>query len=97
MSAFAGSSNHARERSLRAGLAEVLMAVRVPPVPPKSLYRRKAQHHPVHVSLARVEPGRRELRVVRRIGKNLRFQAQAVALAVDSSALADRGAVDEVA
>ncbi len=88
MSALAGSSNQSRERRRR-GEREVVESVMY-------VRDRKAQDHRVHVLLSGIEPRRREIRSVRRVGKDLRLQAQAVTLAIDAVRLADARAIEKI-
>ena len=52
-----------------------------------SVTNRRAVDDPVVIGLARIEPRGTKLRLVRRIGKDLRFEAQCVAHAIKRSAI----------
>src|SRR5579883_2992504 len=86
MSGCAGSSNQARERSLRERSEPISAAL-----------SGEAVGDDIAVFAARIEPRRGEARLVRRVRKHLRLEAHSIALPVGVPALADHPPSQEVA
>src|SRR6185312_16380033 len=65
--------------------------------PPSPSHQREAIHRLVPVGLSGIEPRRRKIGTVGRVGPGLRFEAEGIRLPIESVAFAAQRAVEEVA